>query len=310
MSNGDQGGTASEIRWGPRRRLEFIEFRLLWDARINRADICRQFGISAQQASADLATYERLAPDNMRYDRAQRTFLRGAGYFPLLIGGLSDRYLLQLQAIETGVIPRTETWFDRPPPIQVAEVRRQPVDDAVLMAVLDAIRRGGALKVLYHTMSDKPDVERVIAPHALAQGSGRWHARCWDAENAEFRDFNLNRIHRVDAEAGRGVDVRLDLEWETRVDLVLRPNPQYSAKMRASVRDEFRFESEELVIDTRIALLFYLFHEFNLELSSEALPNSKRQLVLVNRDEVESARSAAKEMAKLAIRSAGLAAAR
>jgi hypothetical protein len=41
--------------WGQERRLEFIDFRVLWDGRINRAELVEFFGTSIQQASHDLA---------------------------------------------------------------------------------------------------------------------------------------------------------------------------------------------------------------------------------------------------------------
>src|SRR6476619_1347476 len=88
------------LRWGVRRRLEFIDFRLFWDGRFNRSDIAETFGISAQQASADIAHYEKLAPDNLRYDRVEKAYKRTDLFAPAFIGETVDRYLLQLVAIE------------------------------------------------------------------------------------------------------------------------------------------------------------------------------------------------------------------
>ena len=50
-----QGERAPSRRCGQERRFEFIEFRLLWDGRLNRADLTAYFGISVPQASMDLA---------------------------------------------------------------------------------------------------------------------------------------------------------------------------------------------------------------------------------------------------------------
>lgn len=58
--------------WGQERRLEFIDFRLLWEGRLNRADITEFFRISVPQASLDLAKYQEIAPGNMVYDRTQK----------------------------------------------------------------------------------------------------------------------------------------------------------------------------------------------------------------------------------------------
>ena len=77
--------TASERRrgsgpWGPERRLEFIDFRLQWDGRLNRSDLMEHFGISVPQASADIAAYAELAPDNLVYDRSARVYVASSGF--------------------------------------------------------------------------------------------------------------------------------------------------------------------------------------------------------------------------------------
>ena len=46
-----------QLNWGAERRNAFIEFRVFWHGRINRADLIDTFGISLQQASLDLAGY-------------------------------------------------------------------------------------------------------------------------------------------------------------------------------------------------------------------------------------------------------------
>ena len=47
----------AELRWGVEQRLEFIEFRRFWEGRVNRNDLMDQFGVSVNQASADLNRY-------------------------------------------------------------------------------------------------------------------------------------------------------------------------------------------------------------------------------------------------------------
>lgn len=63
----------SELRWGVERRLEFIEFRLFWEGRVNRGDVMEKFGLSVNQASSDLNRYISFAPENMIYDKSART---------------------------------------------------------------------------------------------------------------------------------------------------------------------------------------------------------------------------------------------
>jgi hypothetical protein len=77
---------SERLRWGVRRRLEFIDFRLFWDGRFNRSDLAATFGISAQQASADIGHYEKIAAANLRYDRAEKAYIRTDDFAPAFIG--------------------------------------------------------------------------------------------------------------------------------------------------------------------------------------------------------------------------------
>ena len=103
------------LRWGVRRRLEFIDFRLFWDGRFNRSDLAGTFGISPQQASVDVGQYERMAPNNLAYDRTEKTYRRTEDFTPAFIAESVERYLLQLVAIENRWMRREDTWFDATP---------------------------------------------------------------------------------------------------------------------------------------------------------------------------------------------------
>nr|WP_313796959.1 hypothetical protein [Falsirhodobacter algicola] len=72
----------SELRWGVEQRLKFLEFRLFWEGQVNRSDLMDQFGVSVNQASADLNRYVGFAPDNMFYDKSARTYICGSKFKP------------------------------------------------------------------------------------------------------------------------------------------------------------------------------------------------------------------------------------
>ena len=83
MSETEHGDDARErISWSVETRLEFVEFRLFWDGRVNRGDLVRHFGISVPQASTDLARYQQLAPGNLLYDRNAKTYAAAKGFTP------------------------------------------------------------------------------------------------------------------------------------------------------------------------------------------------------------------------------------
>ena len=58
----NRGGASLPAKWGQAQRLEFIEFRLYWEGKLNRRDLIDFFGISTPQASLDLARYMEFAP--------------------------------------------------------------------------------------------------------------------------------------------------------------------------------------------------------------------------------------------------------
>ena len=101
-----EGEARQGLRWGVGRRLEFIDFRLFWDGRINRGDLTEQFGISIPQASADLARYQEMAPHNLSYDPSLKCYLATPAYRPVFEVEDAGRYLAQLNSLASGTIAR------------------------------------------------------------------------------------------------------------------------------------------------------------------------------------------------------------
>jgi hypothetical protein len=294
------------LRWGVRRRLEFIEFRLFWEGRFNRKALADGFGISSQQASADIAQYEAMAPGNLSYDAALKAYVRTAGFKPRFIGQSTDRFLRQLAAVESEWMRKEDTWFDALPPAEVVGLDSRKTDASHLLAVLDAIRDRHELNIEYHSMTGSTAPARTIAPHALAHSKGRWYARSWSREHNDFRDYSLNRIHRVFDPRPCPVDSKLDFEWAHTINLILAPNPALSRERQDAVAVEYEMTDGVRKLPTRLSLSFYLMSEFNLDVEEGKLVPEKQQLILRNRAEVEQARAAARQMSKEALaRAAG-----
>jgi hypothetical protein len=285
------------LRWGVRRRLEFIDFRLFWDGRFNRSDLAETFGISAQQASADIAQYQRIAPKNLAYDRAEKAYRRTEDFVPTFIGETVERYLLQLVAIENRWMRQEDTWFDAIPPVEVITLGRRPTDPTVLLRVLDAVRKRLEIDIKYASLTGSVQPSRTIAPHSLAHSAGRWYVRSWSREHNDFRDYNLNRIITVGDHRASTVDPALDFEWIHKINLVIVPNPRLSPESQAAVANEHAMEGGRLVRPCRLSLSFYLMSEYNLDVEPDVLKPEKQQIILQNRGEVTQARSAARQMA-------------
>jgi hypothetical protein len=290
-----------QLRWGVLRRLEFIDFRLFWHGRFNRSDMVAIFGMSAQQASADIAQYEKVAPSNLAYDRADKAYKRTERYVPAFIGETIERYLLQIVAIENRWMRREDTWFENIPPVEVVTLGRRITDPAVLLQVLDAVRNRLEIDIEYASLSGSIQQSRTIAPHSLAHSGGRWYVRSWSREHNDFRDYNLNRIRCVNDSRAATVDPTLDFEWIHKINLVIVPNPDLSAERQVAIATEYAMENGRLIRPCRLSLSFYLMSEYNLDVEPGKLKPEKQQIVLQNREEVFQAKSAARQMAAEAL---------
>ncbi|MCW5737310.1 MAG: WYL domain-containing protein [Enhydrobacter sp.] len=288
----------TKVRWGVKRRLEFIDFRLFWDGRFNRHDLVDTFGISPQQATADVSQYEREAPENLIYDRGQKAYLRTASFTPAFS---AERYLLELVAIDNQWLRREDTWFEALPSIEFATLRQKTTEPTILLRILDAIRDRQHVELKYASVSGSPAPLRSISPHALAYTGGGWYARAWSGEHNDFRDYKLNRITGIDHFKPSNIDPSLDFEWAHKIDLKITPNPRLSADQRAAVAADYDMIGDELTLTCRLSLSFYLMSTYNLDVPDGTLDPKKQQLVLTNRAEVLNARETARKLAKEAL---------
>jgi len=290
----------ARISWGLKKRLDFIDFRLAWDGRVNRKDLVERFQMSPPQATNDLERYAQQAPGNIRYDPALKTFVRENSFKPRFVAGQANRYLLQLEALRLGWLEKDQTFFDNVPSLDVATIRRRAVPDEIMMTITDAIRRKIRLAIRYWTTSGRPVSVRTVSPHALGCGAGRWHMRAWNEEHGDFRDFNLSRIESAEIVEGPPVDPKFDFEWNTVGTLKIRANPELREEEQAAIRRDYEFEGDALEVPCRLALMFYLHAEFGLD---KTRISHAQQLVLENQMELDDLRVAARKMSIISIQS-------
>ena len=141
------------LRWGVEQRLEFIEFRLFWQGRVNRSDLMEQFGVSVNQASTDLNRYIGIAPDNMLYDKSARTYVRTPGYKSRFLEPDASRYLAQLRSVADGIVDREDSWIAGLPPFASIPMPVRGVNPVSLRSVVGAIRQSEAIEVKYQSLS-------------------------------------------------------------------------------------------------------------------------------------------------------------
>lgn len=289
------------LRWGVRQRLEFIDFRLFWYGRFNRRALMDTFGISPQQASADIRVYQERAANNLSYDTVQKAYFRTGTFVPEFMRDAAERYLLQAAAVKNDWMLKENTWFEQMPSIEYVTLRTKRTRSIILLQILDAIRNVQQIDLQYSSLTGSSFRVRTISPHSLFYNAGKWYARSWSLEHNDFRDYNLNRIEQVTNPKPRFIDRSLDYEWTQKINLEIVPNSELPPAQRAAIAIEYDMAEEHLKIACRLSMTFYLMSEYNLDVEKGKLKPAKQQLVLLNLPDVVNARETARKLSKEAL---------
>jgi predicted DNA-binding transcriptional regulator YafY len=277
---------AKPARWGQARRLEFIDFRLRWEGRVNRADLIDFFRISVPQASLDFARYMELAPKNIEYDRSEKAYLATAEFSPVVATGEAQGYLNQLLGVSSQALEREASFLGWTPPLGAVNFPGRKIEASVLRKVLAAIRRKRMLRVEYQSMNRPNPSVRGISPHAVGFDGFRWHVRAYCHEHHDFRDFVFARILNVISDEESTVDPLDDAAWMNRLDVVLAPHPELLEGQRRAIELDYGMKDGRVSFQSREALLFYVLRRLGLDRPAQGTPQAQ-QIVLVNRDALQ-----------------------
>lgn len=290
MGNSDNQLLLKDIKsWGLGRRLEFIEFRLYWEGKINRSDIMSVFNISVPQASADISKYLKLAPGNMIYDKKGKFYYSSPDFKPLLTSPSADQYLLRYFALALGIIQPNKSYIGFIPPADTVPIPWRRVEPDILRRILNAMRFKKTILIDYQSLSRPEKMTRWISPHALGFDGFRWHCRSYCHIDNFFKDFTLGRIMSIAAERNSDVDPKEDRRWETFVVVKIGPNPELAENHRKVIEYEYGMKNGQTSIQVRSAMLFYFLNSLGLRIKEEEKPTVQRHIVLLNEKEVREA---------------------
>lgn len=274
------------VRWSQERRLQFIDFRLQWEGRINRRDLTEFFKISVPQASADISRYSELAPQNVQYDTSSRTYVATPSFIPLFETTGPPQYLSQLLALERLILTADQVFLAFRPPMASVPLPSRAIEAKTLALMLRAIAERGMLQIRYQSIAREEEQTRFISPHAFGYDGLRWHVRAYCHLRRGFRDFVFGRILSAGQPTASTIDPTSDLEWQTHVDLVLVPDESLTPKQRHGVEIDYGMKNGKVTIACRQAMLFYTLRTLNFELNG--MPRKgDRQLVIANLAEIK-----------------------
>ena len=276
----------SGLRRGVESRLEFIEFRLFWEGHVNRSDLVEAFGVSINQASADLNRYLGFAEANMVYDKSARTYVRSSSFNPMFHKPNAGKYLSQIRSIADGLITLEDAWIGGALSFDCAPTPARGVSAQILRAVVTAIKRKEALEVLYQSMTSPDPSWRWIAPHALVFDGFRWHARAHCSRSGEFKDFVLSRIGQTRSTKASEAVASGDQDWQDIVDLIIAPHPELSVGQRKAIELDYGMDDGKATIPVERALLYYALRRLGLDTDPHARAPQDQQIILLNGESV------------------------
>lgn len=277
-----------ELSWGVQRRLEFIEFRLYWEGAVNRADITGQFGVSVPQASKDLSLYQELARENIAYDKSEKRYMAAHSFTPRFISPDPDAYLSRLRSLSEGLTRPQESWVATPPETDIALTPKRDIDVNILRGILQAVRGGKSVEILYQSMSkDRPDpLWRRITPHAFGNDSFRWHVRALCHLDHRFKDFLLPRALGLRSPGEPGASADQDRDWYEYIDIRIAPHPDLTESQKEVVAKDYGFSQGKGVISVRRAMLFYTLRRLGLLGDAEKSDPRRQHIIALNKDDV------------------------
>lgn len=277
--------------WSQRQRYAFLENRLFWEGSVTRSDLIERFGISAPQASDDVAKYTSVAPDNLIFDRGKRAFVATPEFEPVFAAPDARQYLTQLLLLADEAIDPRDSWLGHKPRHAVMPRVRRRLARETLRPIVKAIRQRRAIEIRYQSMSAPESFQRWIAPHALVYDGARWHARSWCFKQSRFADFVLARMVSIGDDRLSNIDPEIDREWQETFTMELAPHPGLSESQREAIEMDYGMVDGSVGIEMRLCMTHYFERHYGLDLPDAQLPPSRRQIVLKNRDELERLRA-------------------
>jgi predicted DNA-binding transcriptional regulator YafY len=279
--------TVDDLRWSVERRLAFIEDRLFWLGEINRAALVTRFGVSMSQASADISHYLAANPAGVDYDRSAKRYVALPTFRPMLQKPDARRFLGELRLVEAGLLEAGDTMLGLAPPFAATPLPDRPIDPYVLRTVFQAIRSASSIETTYQSMSRPKPALRTIEPHALVFDGFRWHARAFDRETGEFRDFVLGRMRKARISGERETDPAQDAAWNDTIELEIAPHPGLSEAQAKAIALDYGMTTRSARLPVRRALLYYALKRLGLDHDADSRPPNAQQIVLLNRDAVQ-----------------------
>jgi len=258
------------VGWSEHQRLLRIERTLYWRGWGNRRDVRDVHGISAQQASGDLVTYQTLNPDACQYHTRRKRYEVREGMKPVLMEPDFGRDMH-----EANLLSHKEKNILLEP-----DLPARKVNEKILRQISLCVFAMDSIEIEYWSVSSGNSGWRRIHPRGFGFDGWRYHVRAFCELRGEFRDFVVGRISRVRNRIVSDKRDAIDAAWDAFVELELSPHEKLpEARKRASEMD-FGMTNGVLKFQIRQAMEIYLRRRLGFPDEGSPVENTSKDLRL------------------------------
>ncbi len=248
-------------------KLQFVEHLAYFHGSVNREDLINRFGISKASATNVLSTYNRMAPENLRYNISLKRYEISNAFKPVF---------------------NVRKLIERIPVYTMPKIHR-PADDAVIekIALISrAIQRVQSLTITYASSSSGISTRQIV-PVSFADNTLRWHLRAYDRTREKYVDFVFARIQKVNLMKHDVIEdhehPKNDKQWHTYVELKIKAHPE-------NLVDDQSFDmgtGTHHSVRLRAAMAGYFLKLWNIDFSQDAGSTGREyQYLLANMTDV------------------------
>lgn len=242
-------------KWNVEQRLAYIDFRLKWYGKLNRADLTDRFHISIPQASLDIAKYIAQAPNNLNYDRSVKSYVRRDGFKECYASSSSALSFLDDLLYSEDKLS-SKNIFTRIPQLG------RSVDDCITAKIVFAIETQRSVEIKYQSMTRSEASTRRILPQALIFMDSQWHIRAFCFQKNAHLDFLLARVLEVSKTERNYVTIPEDVDWKKLVTLIIKPAEGLTDAQKAVIEYDYGMKDHTLIFKCRKAFLFYILKKY------------------------------------------------
>lgn len=241
-------------------RLRTIELIALWEGRLITNQVSDWFGVSRQQASADINRYNNeINPNALTHSPAVKGYVPAINFKPVLSSGHINEYMALLNNLNNQPMAQL---LESNTTVSV-QLPNRAVQPEVVRAAIKACRQQLQLSIYYSSMSNPKPCQRIIAPHTLVYTGFRWHLRAWCYTRQDFRDFVLSRISGIpEIELSSNKTAIHDSLWQTEIKLCLIPNQLLTTDQQTLVAHDYAMDNQQLTLNLRQALAHYTLQRY------------------------------------------------